>query len=126
MKNYAMKLQELRMKEAELAGRYTEKNPEVQRIRQQIEDLRQMVTRRDPDADSAEQEQARDNRCRSEETLREIAAKLEIEKSRIRRRKSSSIASTRRSRSSRTTYDNVVHAADGGEDLAREQSRMDR
>jgi uncharacterized protein involved in exopolysaccharide biosynthesis len=81
MRDLRVKLQELRIKESEYAGKYTERNPEIQRIRKQIEDLRQMVL-----AQIRTQIMLNKNQLqiivKKEETLRQSLAKLEIEKSR--------------------------------------------
>jgi uncharacterized protein involved in exopolysaccharide biosynthesis len=80
MKELRVRLQELRIKESEYSGKYTDKNPEVLRVRQQIEDLRQMVL-----AEIHTQILLNKNKLliivQKEETLRQFLAKLEIEKS---------------------------------------------
>jgi uncharacterized protein involved in exopolysaccharide biosynthesis len=43
MKNLRIRLQELKLKQSELEGKYTDKNVEIQRIRKQIDDLHGMV-----------------------------------------------------------------------------------
>jgi succinoglycan biosynthesis transport protein ExoP len=81
MKDLRIKLQLLMMKESELGGRYTDKNMEIQRIRKQIEDMRQMVL-------SEIRTQIILNRSKlaiivqREEMLRGLLAKLEIDRSR--------------------------------------------
>jgi uncharacterized protein involved in exopolysaccharide biosynthesis len=107
MKDLRVKLQELRIKESEYSGRYTDKNPEVQRVRQQIEDLRQMVL-----AEIRTQILLNKNKLliivQKEETLRQFLAKLEIEKSRYPKteieleRIDAALTKLKR------TYDNVV------------------
>jgi len=81
MKDLRVKLQQLEMRESELKGRYTDKNPEVQRIRKQIEDSYGMVL-----AEIRTQILMNKNKVgiieQREETLRELTAKLETEKSR--------------------------------------------
>jgi|WetSurMetagenome_2_1015567.scaffolds.fasta_scaffold98847_2 uncharacterized protein involved in exopolysaccharide biosynthesis len=81
MKELRIKLQELRIKESEYSGKYTEKNPELQRARQQIEDLRQMVL-----AEIRTQILLNKSKLQiivqKEETLRQLLAKLEVGKSR--------------------------------------------
>jgi len=81
MKSLRVKLQDLRIKESEYSGRYTDKNPEIQRIRQQIEDLRQMVL-----AEIHTQILLNKNKllvlAQKEETLRKSLAMREIEISR--------------------------------------------
>ena len=107
MKDLRIRLQELRIKESEYSGKYTDKNPEVQRVRQQIEDLRQMVL-----AEIRTQILLNKNKlliiARKEETLRQLLAKLEIEKSRYpqaeieHERIDAALTKLKR------TYDNVV------------------
>jgi len=81
MKELRLKLQELRIKESEYSGKYTDRNPEVLRARQQIEDLRQMVL-----AEIRTQILLNKNKLliivQKEETLRQLLAKLEVGKSR--------------------------------------------
>jgi len=80
MKGIRVKLQDLQMKESELEGRYTDQNPEVQRIRKQLVDLHQMVL-----AEIRTQILLNKNRLgiivQREEVLRELTAKLEDKKS---------------------------------------------
>jgi uncharacterized protein involved in exopolysaccharide biosynthesis len=81
MKELRLRLQGLRITESEYSGKYTDKNPEVLRVRQQIEDLRQMVL-----AQIRTQILLNKNKLliivQKEETLRQFLAKVEIEKSR--------------------------------------------
>jgi uncharacterized protein involved in exopolysaccharide biosynthesis len=81
MRDLRVRLQELRIKESEYEGKYTDKNPEILRVRQQIEDLRQMVL-----GEIRTQVLLNKNKLvivvQREETLRELLAKLEMEKSR--------------------------------------------
>ena len=124
MRDLRVKLQELRIKESEYAGKYTDRNPEVQRVRQQIEDLRQMVL-----AEIRTQILLNKNKLliieQKEETLRQFLAKLEIEKARYPKaeieleRIDAALTKLKR------TYDNVVEQQMRGQDLPREQSRMD-
>jgi succinoglycan biosynthesis transport protein ExoP len=107
MKELRVKLQDLRIRESEYSGRYTDKNPEVQRIRQQIEDLRQMVL-------GEIRTQILLNKSKlliivqKEETIRQFLAKLEIEKARYPKteieleRIDAALTKLKR------TYDNVV------------------
>jgi uncharacterized protein involved in exopolysaccharide biosynthesis len=107
MKDLRIKLQELRIKESEYSGKYTDKNPEVLRVRGQIEDLRQMVL-------AQIRTQILLNKSKlliivqKEETLRQFLAKLEIEKSRYPKaeveleRIDAALTKLKR------TYDNVV------------------
>jgi succinoglycan biosynthesis transport protein ExoP len=80
MKNVRTKLQDLQMREAELEGRYTDQNPEVQRIRKELENLHTMVL-----AEIRTQILLNKNKlgiiAQRETILREIIAKLEIKKS---------------------------------------------
>jgi uncharacterized protein involved in exopolysaccharide biosynthesis len=81
MKNLRVRLQDLRIKESEYSGKYTDRNPEVQRIRQQIEDLREMVL-----AEIRTQIMLNKSKLqiviKKEAAFRESLAKLEIEKAR--------------------------------------------
>jgi uncharacterized protein involved in exopolysaccharide biosynthesis len=107
MRDLRVRLQELRIKESEYSGRYTDKNPEVLRIRRQIEDLRQMVL-----AEIRTQILLNKNKLliivQKEETLRQFLAKLEIEKVRYPKaeieleRIDAALTKLKR------TYDNVV------------------
>jgi uncharacterized protein involved in exopolysaccharide biosynthesis len=81
MKDLRTKLQDLRIRESEYAGKYTEKNLEIQRVRKQIEDLRGMVL-----SEIRTQILLNKNQLqiilKKEETLRQSLAKIEIEKAR--------------------------------------------
>jgi len=81
MKDLRIQLQQLEMRRSDLEGRYTDKNPEVQRIRKQIEDSYGMVL-----AEIRTQILLNKNKVeiieQRERTLRELTVKLESEKSR--------------------------------------------
>jgi uncharacterized protein involved in exopolysaccharide biosynthesis len=107
MRDLRVRLQELRIKESEYSGKYTDKNPEVLRVRRQIEDLRQMVL-----AEIRTQILLNKNKLliivQKEETLRQFLTKLDIEKSRYPKaeveleRIDAALTKLKR------TYDNVV------------------
>jgi uncharacterized protein involved in exopolysaccharide biosynthesis len=107
MMDLRIKLQSLMMKESELEGKFTDKNPEVQRIRKQIEDQRGMVL-----GEIRSQILLNRNKLaivvEREETLRGLLAKLEADKSRYPQaeveleRIDAAIEKLKR------TYDNVV------------------
>lgn len=107
MKELRIRLQELRIKESEYAGRYTDKNPEIQKIRGQIEDLRQMVL-----AEIRTQILLNKNKLLividREKTLRELIAKLEIEKSRFPQAEIELERIDAAMTKLKKTYDNVV------------------
>ncbi len=107
MKDLRIKLQDLKIKESEYSGKYTDRNPELLRARQQIEDLRQMVL-----AEIRTQLLLNKNRLliisEKEETLRQLLSNLELDKARFPRaeveleRIDAALAKLLR------TYDNVV------------------
>ena len=107
MKELRVRLQELRIKESEYEGKYTEKNVEVQRIRQRIEDMRQMVL-----SEIRTQILLNKNKLlivvRKEETLRHLLATLEIETSRFPKAEIELDRVDAALSKLKKTYDNVV------------------
>jgi uncharacterized protein involved in exopolysaccharide biosynthesis len=107
MRDLRSRLQELRIKESEYSGKYTDKNPEVLRIRQQIEDLRQMVL-----AEIRTQILLNKNKLmiivQKEETLRQFLAKLEIEKLRYPKAEIELERTDAALTKLKRTYDNVI------------------
>ncbi|HEY5132248.1 MAG TPA: Wzz/FepE/Etk N-terminal domain-containing protein [Candidatus Krumholzibacteriaceae bacterium] len=107
MKDLRIKLQELRMKESELEGKYTDKNPEIQRIQKQIEDQRGMVV-----GEIRAQILLNKNKLaiiiQREETLRGLVARLELDKSKYPQAEVELERIDAALEKLKKTYDNVV------------------
>jgi succinoglycan biosynthesis transport protein ExoP len=81
MKELRGKLQNLQMKESELAARYTDKNQEVERIRKQIDDMREMLLSMIK-TEIALSRNKLEIIVQREEIIRSLLAKMEMDKSR--------------------------------------------
>ncbi len=107
MKELRIKLQELRIRESEYAGKYTEKNPEIQRVRRQIDDLRRMVL-----AEVQTQIQLNKSKLqivlKNEEMLRQSLSRIEIEKARYPKAEVELERIDAAMTKLKKTYDNVV------------------